>query len=388
MLRLLVVIPDRISEILQKGEYSARYYNPGEIFDEVHILMTNDDKPDLGALQKTVGRARLFLHNSRAGKGLFLKSVLWRPPLLKKWAREGVSIAARIKPNLIRCHGNHLNAFLASEIKRELGVPYVLSMHINPDEDIRKRAHSWVEMLASRASVDMEKIAINNADLVLPVYKPILPYLRRLGATKIELIYNVINPAHLRKKENYDLHDPVQIISVGRVFREKYPINLIKALKGFNVELTVIGDGPRLSDLQRDTAEAGMTGTVRFIPAIPNDRLCELLPGFDIFATHSEYFEVSKSVLEPLLTGLPVVLNKRIGEPVPEFLEGDFLLLVENSVEGYSTATEQLITDHAFRENLGRKAYEHAWTHWSPAKMEAKYAEVYRRVMEGAGEQL
>ena len=386
MLRLVVVIPDRISEILQKGEYSGRYYNPGEIFDEVHILMTNDDRPDLGALQKTVGRARLFLHNIRAGKALFLKSIFWRPPLLKKWAREGVSIAARIKPNLIRCHGNHLNAFLASEIKQELGVPYILSMHINPDEDVRKRAYSWRGMLTSRASVDVEKISINNADLVIPVYKPILPYLRRLGATKIELIYNVINPVHLRKKENYDLHDPVQIISVGRVFREKYPINLIKALKGLNVELTVIGDGPQLSDLQRDTAEAGMTGTVRFIPAIPNDQLCGLLPGFDIFATHSEYFEVSKSVLEPLLTGLPVVLNKRIGEPVPEFQEGDFLLLVENSEEGYRTAIEKLIADHAFRENLGRVAYEHAWRHWSPIKMEAKYVEVYRSVMKGAGE--
>ena len=192
---------------------------------------------------------------------------------------------------------------------------------------------------------------------------------------------------HLRKKENYDLHDPVQIISVGRVFREKYPINLIKAVKGLHVDLTVIGDGPQLSDLQRDTAEAGMAGTIRFIPAIPNDQLCGLLPNFDIFATHSEYFEVSKSVLEPLLTGLPVVLNKRIGEPVPEFQEGDFLLLVENSIEGYRTAIKQLITDPAFRENLGRTAYEHAWGNWSPEKMEAKYVEVYRRVMEGAGEQ-
>jgi glycosyltransferase involved in cell wall biosynthesis len=387
MLRLLVLIPDRISEILLKGEYSSRYYNPGELFDEVHILMTNNDRPDLAALQKTVGRARLFLHNIHAGKEVFLKSIFWRPPLLRKWAREGVSIAARIKPDLIRCHGNHLNAFLASEIKKELGIPYIVSMHINPDEDVRKRAHSWVEMLASRASVAMEKISINNADLVISVYQPILPYLRRLGATKMELIYNVINPVHLRKKESYDLHDPVQIVSVGRVFREKYPINLIKALEGLNVELTVIGDGPQLSDLQRDAAEAGMSGTVRFIPAIPNDQLCELLPGFDIFATHSEYFEISKSILEPLLTGLPVVLNKRIGEPVPEFQEGDFLLLVENRIEGYRTAIEKLITDHAFRENLGRTAYAHAWRNWNPAKMEAKYVEAYKRVMEGAGEQ-
>ena len=63
MTRLLVCVPDRITDILVKGEYQPNYYNPGELFDEVHILMTNDDHPGLGALQRTVGRARLFTHN-------------------------------------------------------------------------------------------------------------------------------------------------------------------------------------------------------------------------------------------------------------------------------------------------------------------------------------
>jgi len=60
---LLVLVPDHISAIVQKGEYQPRYYNPGEVFDEVHILTTTPDKPDPAALQRTVGRAKLHLHN-------------------------------------------------------------------------------------------------------------------------------------------------------------------------------------------------------------------------------------------------------------------------------------------------------------------------------------
>ena len=30
----MVIIPDRISDILVKGEYQPNYYNPGELFDE------------------------------------------------------------------------------------------------------------------------------------------------------------------------------------------------------------------------------------------------------------------------------------------------------------------------------------------------------------------
>ena len=63
MPRLLVIIPDRLYHIIAKGELQPAYYNPGEVFDEVHILMCNDDHPDVAALHYLVGSARLFLHN-------------------------------------------------------------------------------------------------------------------------------------------------------------------------------------------------------------------------------------------------------------------------------------------------------------------------------------
>ena len=61
--RLLVIINDRLSDLVRKGEITPRYYNPGGLFDEVHIVLTNDDRPDPTQLQTTVGRAILFLHN-------------------------------------------------------------------------------------------------------------------------------------------------------------------------------------------------------------------------------------------------------------------------------------------------------------------------------------
>jgi glycosyltransferase involved in cell wall biosynthesis len=107
------------------------------------------------------------------------------------------------------------------------------------------------------------------------------------------------------------------------------------------------------------------------------------LPEFDIFATHSEYWEISKSVLEPLLTGLPVVINRRKGAPVPE-LTDDICFLVANTVESYREALERLTADGDYRERLGRAAYAHAQSNWSPAATEAKFVAIYRRLV-GAG---
>ncbi len=49
---LLNIITDRLSHLEGKGEMTSRYYNPGEVFDDVHILMTNGDTPNPKNLQK------------------------------------------------------------------------------------------------------------------------------------------------------------------------------------------------------------------------------------------------------------------------------------------------------------------------------------------------
>jgi len=385
--RLLVIVPDRISEVLEKGEYQPRYYNPGEVFDEVHILTTTDDEPDLPNLQRTVGRARLFVHNYP--DNLNIVGSRWRflrNLRLKHWARGGIKIARRIAPDLVRCHGSDWNVYLAAQIKRVLGVPYVVSLHINPDVNPTrrhvKRSLSAVERRHNAFYNDIESEGLTGADMVMPVYQPILPYLKRLKVERIEVCYNVLNGDHLREKGDYSLGSPARIIYVGRLFEEKNPDNIMRAVAKLpDAQFTIVGDGPIRPALEALADDLGISDRVFFRPAVVNDELCELLVEQDIFAVHTEYWEISKSVLEALLTGMPVVINRRIGDPVPE-LQGDFVRMVDNSEEGYLSALKELLEDDAKRSALGRKAFDHAMANWSPAVTEAKYASIYQEFLQ------
>lgn len=377
----MVIIPDVLSDIISKGEVIDRYYNPGDYFSEVHIVLTNNDKPDVDVVQKMVGTARLYIHNLLDEKLVFFLTFGWNILLLRVWMAKGVRLAQEINPQVIRCHGASTNVFLASIIKKKFKIPYVVSMHINPDVDVRDRASHFIKRFVANARKKIERIGLISADLVMPVYSPIVPYLKNLGVVNYEICYNVINPEHISVKDSYSIDNIVKIISVGRQFLEKNPDNLIRAISKIkNIELTVVGDGPYHQHLINVVDECNIQDRVLFYKSIPNNQLCEMLPGFDIFATHTEYWEISKSILEPLLTGLPVLLNKRKGEPVEE-LTSNICVLVPNTVKGYYSALIELINDQGYREEIGRNAYKHSQEAWSPEATESKFVNIYKKVI-------
>lgn len=381
--RLMVWVPDRLSELIAKGEITERYYNPGNLFREVHLVMTNNDAPDPAALRGVVGDARLVLHNIPADKWLFARTLGWRPWLLGTWVKQAIALANQIQPQLMRCHGVRLNAFAAAHIKQELGIPYVVSVHCNPDDDVQIRTASLARRLAAKAMEDVALIGLKGATWVLPVYRSITPYLERRKINRFQICYNVINPLHLKKKSQYELSHPVRVVSVSRQIIGKNPCHLLLAAVSLpNVELTLVGDGPLHQHLRQLAQECGAKNRIHFIKSINNDELCRSLPDYDLFAVHSDlYAELSKAMLEAFLSGLPVIINHRKGVPVPE-LSDQFCLRVPDSVEGYRNGLIQLIEDHAKREALGRAAYAHAKAYWSPATTEAKFATLYREVLE------
>ncbi|MEA2478728.1 MAG: hypothetical protein QOJ07_650, partial [Thermoleophilaceae bacterium] len=202
------------------------------------------------------------------------------------------------------------------------------------------------------------------------------------GVKRYEVAYNSLNGEHLRVKEDYALHAPVRVISVGRLFDAKNPEQLMRAVAGLDgVELTVVGDGPLREPLQALAHDLGAE-RIRFRPAVPNDDLCALLAEQDVFATHTEHWEISKSVLEALLTGLPVVLNRRRGEPVPELAGGDLAVMVDSDTpEAWRAALAGLIADDSARERLGRGAGQRARARWAPEVTEKRFVDVYERLL-------
>jgi glycosyltransferase involved in cell wall biosynthesis len=270
---------------------------------------------------------------------------------------------------------------LAAQIKRALGVPLVVSLHTHPDESYRRRAVGWKARLMGWRQLMFERETLRAADWVLPVYESIVPYAQRRGARRVRVCYNMLNPS-LGRKTDYTLHNPPRLISVGRQMPGKEPDQIIRAVARLpGVQLTMVGDGVYHARLRALAEAEGIADRVDFYRAIPNAELCRMLPGYDIFAVHCDYAGVPKAVLEPLLAGLPVVMNRRQGTPVPE-LQGDWVMLVENTVAGYYEALRQLLADHATREALGRCAYAHAQARYAPEQTEQAFVDIYYSLLE------
>lgn len=381
MSRLLVMYPGRLEPILQKGELNPRYFNPGEVFDHVDILLTNDDQPDAACLQKTVGRATLAVHNYPVTPALLVKTLGFRKPLVQIWARGAVGLARQLDPDLIRCYGADINCFLASRIKREAGIPYVVSLHTNPDEGARWNPGGFKHQLVTRLIEPLIREGMREAELVLPVYQPAVPYLKKRGITRYRVAYNFLDSEGITAKEDYTLGSPARILSVGRQVPGKNPENILRAVAGIqDSHLTLVGDGSLHEGLKSLAEQLGVGDRVEFLKSVENRDLVRMMPGFDIFAAHSQYAEIPKTVIEALLTGLPVVTNRREGFQVEEYA-GGIVRLVDDSVQGYHKAIVSLLEDEAEREALGRKGREEAVRLFDPRRAEAVYADIFLKLL-------
>ena len=112
--KIVIILSDRISNILNKGEITENYYNPGNLFNEVHFIILNDDKPDLKKLQYMVGNAKIFIYNLI--KPNFIFSLGYNKFLIKNFVKECLKIADKVKPNLIRSYNNFLEGYLSYQI--------------------------------------------------------------------------------------------------------------------------------------------------------------------------------------------------------------------------------------------------------------------------------
>ena len=379
--RLMVIVPDRLSDLLSKGEVVERYYNPGDMFREVHFMMTNDDSPDIASLQRMVGTAKVFVYNLPSPT--FKGTLGWQFFLLKRWSRPAVEIARRIGPNLIRCHGNDLNTYLGARIRSELGVPLVFSLHINPDDDMRfhaRRDGRWKEWLFLSLFRKVERWNIQTANVVICVYDFIRPYVERLGGRDVRVIYNAVSPDSIVRKTDYSISSPVRLILPGRHHPQKDPSPMIEALRSLpEAELTLVGKGGITDDLKRKAKEWGVAERCLFLDSMPNAELCEKLHTYDMLVSINSYGGVSKVEIEAALAGLPIVTNAHPMEKRPELL-GERCVTTDGSPASYAEAVRKLAGSRELRESTGKGVRENARV-VSPDRMERKLVETYRELL-------
>jgi glycosyltransferase involved in cell wall biosynthesis len=375
--RLMVIVPDRLSDLITKGEFAPRYYNPGELFQEVHLVATNDDRPDLGALQRTVGSAKIVFHNLPTGLRHSLQTLGWQRPLIEPLLKRGLALAATIKPALIRTHNNFLEGEIAARIKKELGIPLVVSLHGVWDVDDHETVYARIR---SRFRAKLERSSLESADAVIAVYAPIQRYARLFGARRVELIYNIVAGENIARKLAYELSKPPKIITINRQVPQKNPSNIIRAIAEIDCHYTIIGDGVLHERLRSLAADLGCSDRIEFIRAVPNAQLCACLQEFDLMVSHCDYWGTSKTIIEAGLAGLPIIINRHPEIEIDEY-SGEWLVECENTADAYKAAILDLLNNTNRREQLGDLACKTAGARFDPAQMERRTVALYRELL-------
>lgn len=121
-----------------------------------------------------------------------------------------------------------------------------------------------------------------------------------------------------------------------------------------NVQLVVVGDGPRNAELRHVVAERGIADRVRFT----GDRrdVHVLLRLFDVFCLSSDWEAMPLAVLEAMAVGLPVVVTDcgALRDVVTDGIEG-YVVAVGDSA-AIADRLDRLAVDPALRARLGAAA--------------------------------
>lgn len=107
-----------------------------------------------------------------------------------------------------------------------------------------------------------------------------------------------------------------RILYLGHFIPRKDCLTAIRALAKlpeFDWQFDLIGNGPQQERLEKAAARSGVAGRIRFLPAVNNRMIGNLLEGADLLLLPSRYDGWGAVVNEALMCGVPVVCSDNCG---------------------------------------------------------------------------
>jgi len=375
-LRLCVFPSDPIQAYYDKGEIKERYFNPNNLFTEIHVISTVENDIESSKVKEIAGNAKLYIYP--IGK-INLKN-------FRKEKKAVIKKVGEIKPDLIRAYNPLVQGWLAAKCAEELKIPFILSLHLNYDTDLHsfslKQRGLFHFLKMQYTSKNIEPFVLKRASRVICVHNSVANYARRLSAQKIDVIYNRVYLDQFSPNIEKAIHlDKPIIIYVARLTQSKNQECLIRAIKDLDIILLLVGDGPDFEFLNNLAFSLKCKDKIKFVRSLPNTEIPKYYASADIFAASVKDRGIGIPFLEAMATGLPTVLRKIPGEH--EELE-DAALMVDNTPKDFSLAFKRILSDNTFREELKRKSLEMA-KKMDGQIMENKEAQLYLEVLRTQG---
>jgi glycosyltransferase involved in cell wall biosynthesis len=166
--------------------------------------------------------------------------------------------------------------------------------------------------------------------------------------------------ATLRRQLELPQQAPI-ILWVSQLVNWKHPERLLQALPAVlarvpETRVVILGDGPMRASLERLAQRLGVAHAVRFDGFVPRQRLPLYFHAAELFAAFYDYGNISNSLLEAMLCGLPVVALAT-GHTASVVREGETgVLIPPDRLDTLPDALLRLLLDEPYRRRLGEQA--------------------------------
>jgi colanic acid/amylovoran biosynthesis glycosyltransferase len=180
---------------------------------------------------------------------------------------------------------------------------------------------------------------------------------------KLEVCRLGIDPDAFEPDRRAPHTGPFRLITVGRLVPVKGYHVLIAALtllkeRGRHVRLSLVGDGPDRSSLERHVADAGLAGDVSFEGSCNQDRVKSLYNQADAFVLTSFAEGVPVVLMEAMSMGVPSIATNITG--VPELVTNGVhgILVTPSDEEDLAGAIISLMDNPDMRARFAKEARE------------------------------
>lgn len=378
----MIFMTDSPTDLLLKGEITPAYFNPDGVFKSIDFVLNHPKDQDIIALEKMVGNATIRIFYLNLPSSYFLKSLGWRAKYLEKKAREFVNQKSFVRPDIIRAFNPFVEAGIAAHVAEATCTPFVVSLHgaydIDPITTSKTR-----EFVIKRFQNDLAKRVISSADLAVGVYLDASNYAKRMGAIRIETIYNSVSKPRLKPKDfamSQEFGKTIRLISVNRQDPLKNPINIVRAMSHLmNAELLLVGKGTMSDSIRLEIVKRGLADRITMLPSLNNSDLLQLVQDCDIYVATCHYGGLSKGTIEAALMGKPILLN--LNDFNNNELEDDWLLRCTDTEKGYTEALQRLISNIELRSAISTRASQFAKEFFDPTILNARWFNAYHEIV-------
>ena len=256
---------------------------------------------------------------------------------------------ANARPDVIHAHGMFSSLAIGSLIAaRRLDVPSVSTIH--------SLLQPWPVFVAATV---IFRLFSNRASLITAVSAAAANDVRRASGREVVQIPNGVHLGEWRTPHGSS--DGVHIVAITRLVRKKSPVDLVYGLHEAlrraprrRVRMTIAGDGPERSRVEREAARLKISGHLELRGACTRAEVRELLATASMLVQPGRYEAFGLALLEARAAGVPVVAMASGG--VPELVEDRRHGLLADTAQAFRTAVAELATNDDLRARCAAAA--------------------------------